>query len=375
MSKTRIIAAGAVLLAVSALLQREFARGSFDAVERAFVGWLAANVNGGEPLPPLAVVLYDEEASSVAGGERMRALDAALFARAAAKVGALAAGVENLPGDPARMIEAAGGMPLFGGYFPDKAPSTGWTPWAGAPDRGWQELPGPVGPNSTRFPRGFFTAPDGAGGPRSVLLAARNSDRVIPSFLALSWASSLRSRVEPPMAGSGWLQCGKRRLPLDSLGRVNFFPADPAVVMGMNGLLVAAEKHEREGGRPPLAGHIVVLARATPEVTRIKESATAPAATPIELWAQTWHALRLGRLFLLPGWWYTAALAIAAFSLYFWSRPRRSFGLIGTAAVTLFIYLLAALASFASQGLLLPFVPSVGTLCAGLVLGRILPRP
>ncbi|NDC59831.1 MAG: hypothetical protein EBZ50_13615, partial [Alphaproteobacteria bacterium] len=94
-------------------------------------------------------------------------------------------------------------------------------------------------------------------------------------------------------------------------------------------------------------------------MTRIKESSAALAATPIELWAQTWQALRLGRMFLLPGWWYAAALAIAAFSLYFWSRPRSWFGLIGTAAVTFFIYLLAALASFASQGLLLPFVPSV----------------
>lgn len=374
MNKTRIIAAGLVLLAVSALLQREFTRGSFDAVERAFVGWLAANVNAGRSLPSLAVILYDEEALSVAGAEHMGALDVALFARAAARVGAIAAGVENLPGDPARMVEAAGGMPLFGGYDLDKAPATGWTPWTGTPDAGWQELPGLVGPASTRFPRGFFTAPDGTSGPRSVLIAARNTDRAVPSFLALSWAASLRSRVEPPRAESGWLHCGKRKLPLDSLGRANFFPAAPAVVMGMNELLVAAEKYEREGGQPPLAGHIVVLARATSEVTRVKDSATALAATPIEMWAQTWHALRLGRLFLLPGWWYTATLAIAAFSLYFWVKPRSWFGLIGTAAVMLFIYLLAALASFASQGLLLPFVPSIGTLFVGLVLGRILPR-
>jgi len=374
MSKARIIAVGVVLLAVSALLQREFGRGSFDAVERAFVGWLAANVNAGRLLPPLAVVLYDEEASSVAGSERMGALDVALFARAAARAGALAAGVENLPGDPARMIEAAGGMPLFGGYDLDKAPATGWTPWAGTPDSGWQELPGLVGPASTRFPRGFFTAPDGASGPRSVLLAARNADRAVPSFLALAWAASLRSRVEPPTAGSGWLYCEKRKLPLDSRGRANFFPAAQGVVMGMNELLVAAEKFEREGGRPPLGGHIVVLARATPEVVRFKDSSTALAATPVELWAQTWHALRLGRLFLLPGAWYAAVLAIAAFSLCFWAKPRSWLGLIGTAAAVFFIYLLAALASFASQGLLLPFVPSVGTLFAGLVLGRFLPR-
>ncbi|MFM7374366.1 MAG: hypothetical protein ACKO39_04360, partial [Chthoniobacterales bacterium] len=80
------------------------------------------------------------------------------------------------------------------------------------------------------------------------------------------------------------------------------------------------------------------------------------------------------RLFLLAGWWYPALLAIAAFALYFWAKPRSWLGLIGTAAAVFFIYLLAALASFASQALLLPFVPSIGTLLAGLVLGRILPR-
>jgi len=163
-NKTRVLASIAVLVLVCLLLHREFARGTFNRIESAFVGWLAANVNTASALPPLAVVLYDEEASAVAGAERMGALDVALFARAAARVGALAAGVDNLPGDPLRMLEAAEGMPMFGGYALENAPAMGWTPWAGEPGAHWQELPGLVGPASTRFPRGFFAAPEGAPG-------------------------------------------------------------------------------------------------------------------------------------------------------------------------------------------------------------------
>ena len=374
-NKTRVLASIAVLVLVCLLLHREFARGTFNRIESAFVGWLAANVNTASALPPLAVVLYDEEASAVAGAERMGALDVALFARAAARVGALAAGVDNLPGDPLRMLEAAEGMPMFGGYALENAPAMGWTPWAGEPGVHWQELPGLVGPASTRFPRGFFAAPEGAGGPSVVMLAARNAERAVPSFLALSWAAAQRGRSELPAAGSGWLKCGKRKLPLDSRGRAFFFSAAASVVMGMNELLVAAEKYEREGGDPPLGGQILVLARATPEVTRIKNLSDTVAATPVEFLSQAWHAVRFGRMFVLPGFWYQATLVISALGLCFWARPCGWFALTGKLAAAIFIYLLVALAAFSSQGLLLPFVPSVGTLGAGLLLGRIFPRP
>lgn len=138
----------------------------------------------------------------------------------------------------------------------------------------------------------------------------------------------------------------------------------------MNELLVAAEKYEREGGVAPLRGHIVVLARATAEVARVKESSDSMAATPAELWAQSWHALRHGRIFLLPGWWYQVVLVAAGVGICLGSGRRGWWSLLGTVAVVVLVFLLAALGAFASSGLLLPFVPSVGTLLAAILLGR-----
>lgn len=374
MKKARLFAALLVLFFVSALLQREFARGTFDPVERAFVGWLSANSHPDAALPPLALVLYDEESSALSGAQRMGGLDAALFARAASKLGAFAAGIEGLTGDPARMIEAAGRLPLFAGYSVDDAPGTGWTPWAGAAETRWPELPGLVGPSSTRLPRGFFAAPEGSAGPCTLALVARNSGRPVPSFLALAWSVAQKNRSALPTADSGWLRLGERSLPLDANGRASFFPAEPAKIMSMNELLVATEKYEREGGAAPLRGNIVVLARATAEVARLKGSSDGVVTTPAELWARAWPALRQGRFFVLPGWLYQVVLIAVGLVLCLGSGQRCWNVLLGTSAAVLLVFLLAALGLFASYGVLLPFVPSLGTLIAAVFLGRFISR-
>lgn len=72
-------------------LQRESARGTFDLIQRGFLSWLAANTSATKVLPPLTLVLYDEEASELAGTGRMAMLDGALFARAVWRLGALGA--------------------------------------------------------------------------------------------------------------------------------------------------------------------------------------------------------------------------------------------------------------------------------------------
>lgn len=177
------------------------------------------------------------------------------------------------------------------------------------------------------------------------------------------------------MAEAGWLRCGKHKVPVDTGGQAHFFPVDPAMVMGMNHLLVAAEKYEREGGASPLRGHIFVLARSTPEVTRVKGPSDSVAATPAELWAQSWHALRQGRMFVLPAWWYQMLVVLAALGLCGVAGRRGWLGLLATTAVAVLAYLLVALGAYGSSGLLLPFVPSVGTLCSGLLLGRFISRP
>ena len=68
MKRTAVVSVVAVLAILVLWLQREQARGTFDVVERAFVSWLAANTGGHQPLPPLTLVLYDDEASELAGG-------------------------------------------------------------------------------------------------------------------------------------------------------------------------------------------------------------------------------------------------------------------------------------------------------------------
>lgn len=371
MRKFPLIAAGLVLAVFSHWMNRELDRGTFDAVERRYAGWLAANTAAETALPPLVVVLYDEAASDLAGVPRMAVLDGALFARAAARLGAVAAGVEGLPGNPSRMIEAAGRMPVFGGFSLSSPPGNGWTPCAGSPGAGWTELPGLAGPAAVRFPRGVFLPPSGGAGPRSVVLVARNSDRPVPSFLAMVWAAGLGLRPSSLAAVPGRLEGGGRFLPLDANGSAGFFAEDGPKIMGLNEFLVAAEKFEREGGVSPLQGCICVLSRATPDVERVRGADSVEALTPAQLWAQSWEALRRGRAFVLPGPWYPLLVALAGLALGAGAGRggRVSLSLAGTAA--LFAFLLIALGAFATYGLLLPLVPSATTLLAGLFSARL----
>jgi len=92
------------LVIFASWLHGESSRGTFDSVQRAFLSWLAANSPAPKMLPPLTLVLYDDEASEMAGTERMAMLDGALFVRAVLRLGASGAGVEGLTGDPTRMI-------------------------------------------------------------------------------------------------------------------------------------------------------------------------------------------------------------------------------------------------------------------------------
>lgn len=374
MSRARLVFVFLSAAMASLLLQREFHRGTFDPCERAFVGWLSANSGPMGALPPLTLVLYDEEASELAGATRMGTLDIALFTRAASKLGAAAAGVEGLAGDPSRMMEAAGRLPVFAGYAPESPPGMGWTPWSGVPQRRWTELPGVAGSAATRLPRGFFAVPESEAGPRRAVILGRNADAVIPSFLALAWRAAQGERSAVPLAEGGWLRCADRSLPVDAEGATCFFPSAPGGTISMNELLVAAEKHERGEGASPLSGRIVVLARATADIARVKNYASGAAATPSELWAQAWAALRQGRSFVLPGWWYQFVLVVAAAALSVFVARRGWLAVFGAGFAGLLVYLLTALGVFASAGILLPFVPTVGTLLVALLSGCLILR-
>jgi hypothetical protein len=358
-----------IALAVLAFwLQRESTRGTFDLVQRGFLSWLAANSSATKILPPLTLVLYDDEASELAGTGRMAMLDGALFARAASRLGALGAGVEGLTGDPTRIIEAAGRMPVFGGYDPSVAPGSGWTPLSGEPGTGWPEMAGLVG-RSARFARGVLAPPVGGGGAKSIQVAARNADRAVPSFLALAWAAAQGWQWSELRADPSGLRGPSGQLLLDQTGATQFLPAAGPSVTTMNELLVMAEKFEREGGAAPLSGHMVVLARATSEVTRVAGEGLKP-VTPMEQWASAWEAVRTNRLFHSPGWWYPLVVAAAAGVLALGPARRSNSGALLAGFFALLVFAMIALAVFASARVALPAALTLLTLAAGLMVGR-----
>lgn len=370
MSKSALLLLLAVLSAFAFWVQGEVLRGTFDSVERAFVSWLAANVRKDIDLPALTLVLYDDESSELAGSHKMAVLDGALFARAASHVGAVAVGIEGLPDNPRRMIDAAGKTPIFGGYAWHDPPVAGWTPLTGPVGIGWREIPGLAGPATARFTRGFVSVPVGSSGPRSILLIGRNGDHAVPSFLALAWAAAQRKRLVEIAVEPGALRSPRQRLPFDSRGEARFFPDSSPLIMTMNDLLVASEKFEREGGSPPLRGRLVVLVPATSDTPRLRAQEGEAAVTPAELWAQSWEAIRGGCLFALPGPWYAAVLGLVSFVLAIGPARRSTFAAVAIGLFSMMIYLLVALGFFASRGILLPFAPSVLSLAAGLALGR-----
>jgi hypothetical protein len=358
----------AVLALLITWLQREHARGTFDPVERAFVSWLAANTGGKAPLPPLTLVLYDEEASELAGTGRMAMLDGALFARAASRLGALGAGIEGLSGDPTRMIEAAGGMPVFGGYDWTAPPGTGWTPLRGQPGDRWEEVPGLAG-RPGRFARGFLAPPSGQTGPRKIRLVGRNGDRAVPSFLALAWSVANGWRWSEVSADPPALLGPDGRMILDGAGSAYFLPSGAPLTMTMNELLVAAEKFEREGGASPVRGHVMVLAPATSDVTRVATGGLRP-VTPAEQWAQAWEAVRGNRLFLQPGWWYPPIVVLVGMALVLGPARRKNWAAVVAGLFVLLVFALLALGIFGSTRVVLPFVPTSLTLTGALLLGR-----
>ncbi len=368
MSKTIAVGMVAVLTVLVMWFRLEGGRGSFDEIERPFLSWLAANTDTGKKLPPLTLVLYDEEASELADTPRMAMLDGALFARAASKLGAVAAGVEGLPGDPSRMIQAAEGMPVFGGYMADEPPGLGWSPLGGESVKSWPDLAGLVG-RSGRFARGFIMAPTSRSSTRTIQMVARCGDQPVPSLLLTAWTIVHGWRISELSVGHDFVAGPEGRVKVDAAGRAMFMPEGELPVMTMNELLVAAEKFERDGGVSSLRDRLFVLSRATPDVTRITGDG-ANAVTPMELWASAWEALRTNRLFLPVGWWYSAVLVVAGSLLAFSpgrESNRRAMGFLFFATAA---YLLSALAAYSGSGVLLPAGPTILTFVTGCLLGR-----
>jgi hypothetical protein len=369
MNRTAAFVLAIVLGALTLWLQRESARGTFDAVERVFLSWLAANVGSRTALPPLTLVLFDDEARELAGARGLEMLDGALFARAAWRLGAVGAGVEGLSGDPRRMIDAAGGLPVFGGYDWSDPPNTGWTPLRGQPGEGWSEVPGLIG-RPGRWARGFLAVPGGMGGSREIVLAGQNTDRPVVSFLVLGWIVAQQWRWSEVAVAPDGFRGPDGWLPVNAAGRSRFFPVEPAVLT-MNELLVASEKFEREGGESPLQGHLLALVRATADIPRVMVEAGADPVLPAQRWASAWHAVRTGQLFLAPGWWYSPLVFAAGLLLAFGPARRSTRAALMAAVFTLLVFALLALGAHGTSRVLLPLGPAMLAWVAALVLGRV----
>lgn len=360
----RLLLAAVLVLTVWGLV-RESQRGTFDRAEKVFVGWLAANTSRSALLPPLSLVLYDDEASQLAGVDRMGALDSALFVRAAMRLGAIAAGVEGLRENPARMIEASAGLPVFGGYEWNDPPGAGWTPLVGEPAATWPESPGLAG-EASRFSRGFLSAPGGGAGSPEIRLLARNADRAVPSMLVLAWGAAQGAKARHLSVDPAGVRFGKSRLPVDRSGSVRFFPAAAVGVMSMNELLLASENFERGQAPSPVDGHVLILARATSDVTRVERGSERPLVAA-EAVFQSWDALRRGTLFLSPGFWYPVALSVFALCLLFAPGFGTARAVLWGGVLLVLLFLIVSLGLFAGNRILLPSVPFAATLLAGLL--------
>jgi hypothetical protein len=135
--------------------------------------------------------------------------------------------------------------------------------------------------------------------------------------------------------------------------------------MTLNDLLVAGERFEREGVESPVRGHVLVLARATPEVTRLATPGSA-VATPVELCLRVWEPLQEGLVFVRAGWWYGPLLWLAACALAFGPVRRKKGAVVSVGVFAVMLYLLSALGAFAGAALFLPLAPGLLTMVAGL---------
>jgi hypothetical protein len=366
----RIAFAVAVVLALLVLLiRREEGRGTFDPAERFFLSWLVANDAPRGELPELTLVLYDEESLALSGEGRLGVLDTALFARAASRLGAVAIGVEGLEGDSLRVVDAARGTRVFGGSEMVRPPGAGWTPVQGIANEGWLEIPGAVGLPG-RFTRGFIPDPAWLASDSGVLLVGKCGDRVVPSFMALAWVAARGWRPTDLVYENGALRVPDGTLPVGPDGGAGILEGSSPRSMTLNDLLVAAELHEREGAESPVRGQVVVLARATPEVTRLAARGM-DSSLPMELCLRSWESLRSGQVFRRAGWWYGVLLWAGACLLAL-GPARRTNGRAVTAAVfSTLLYLLVALGLFAGTALFLPLAPWLLTMVLGLAAGRI----
>lgn len=366
-ARTAVALAAALALLVF-WIRREESQGTFDPVERVFLSWLLANDPQRVELPSLTMVLYDEESVALSGEGRLGVLDAALFARAASRLGAVAIGVEGLDGDPSRVVDAARGTRVFGGFEAARPPGEGWTPVRGLPGGWWPEIPGSVGLPG-RFARGFIPEPAELAVASHVLVVARCGDRVVPSFLALAWAAARGWRPTDLVFEHGMLRSPDGRLPGGADGTAGVLQASAPRRMTLNDFLVAAELHEREGADSPVRGQVVVLARVTPEVTRLAGPGVA-ASTPVELCLRSWDSVRTGGVFRRAGWWFGPALWALACVLAFGPARRGNKPAFVAGVFAALIYLLVALGVFAGTALFLPLVPGLLTIAVGLVAGR-----
>lgn len=359
----------AALVALAVWLHREESRGTFVFATRPFLSWLAANSSPGPAIPPLTLVLYDADASALAGGSPMGVQEATLFVRGAARLGALAAGIDGLAEDPRRVLDASQGIFVFGGYAKDRPPDAGWAVLRGDPREAWPEIAGLPGQPGI-FPRGFIDPPEDSSGARRAQIVARCGGRSVPSFLAIAWGAARGWRTRELAADAGGVRGRDATLLAGGDGAAFFLPGAACPVMTMNDFLVAAEKHDRDGAESPLRGRILVLAKATPDVARVALGGGEP-ATPAELLAQAWAPIREGKLFLLPGWWFSFLIVAAASLLAIVPSYRSSAGALGYFLFAALSYLLAALGSFSGASVLLAPAPALILLASAAALGRL----
>ncbi len=355
-------------IAAGLLTAREEQRGAFPEVGRGIVRWLAADDAAKDPLPPLLLVLYDDEAAELASSRHVSGLDASIFLRAAGRLGAAAVVVEGLdPGaDLARLAGVAAraeGLPMVCGFAAENPPAAGWTPSEIPMQETFPVLTGILRADPAAAPATGFTA---VGRMEGALLRwpmlARCEGRTVASWAALAAAAT----GGPPWAsdpeGAVWLYPPP-------------FPPEGGA-MTLSSFLLGAEQIERGSDDPALRaavqGHVVVLASETSGTPRYAGRPGEDFLTAARQSALAWQEVRSGRGFVPAGFWHLLWPGLAGCLVLIVPRRQGWLAALEGLVLTTALCLLAALALHAGSQVLLPPVSMAAALATGLVL-RLLP--
>lgn len=374
------------LLLAAALLWRETATGLLRPADEAWNQWLADTAGGPAELNPVVLVLHGGPE-----GEPVHPLDAALFTRAATKLGASVAAIavtQLAEGDPSLLtsVLAQSGAkipPRLVGCLLDAEPQElPVTPlaveWADAPALGLTHYRGadcPL-PQAAGVTLGFLNIPDNSDG---IPLVALLGDQLAASFaLAAVWLHAGAGGRDPEIQNGHLVLAGDRNISINPTGSGGALETRSGRVdrLELDDLLLAMEQVERD-----TPAHANIAERVRGRILILGTLELAPAASfrlesgrrlaPAEFQAHAISSLLDGSLHhpVRPA---GIALALLLGCAAFASGIRtHTAAAVRAALLLLCLYLLIAIGLLQTFSLLLPTLPAIVLVLFAVVLAQL----